>query len=59
MHLTISIATGVITAATALSACSNPADFERSLLLAKVEGDTGKVHLKTSTGIQLEKNHRK
>ncbi|MEO7161996.1 MAG: ATPase, T2SS/T4P/T4SS family, partial [Bdellovibrionia bacterium] len=60
MHLTDLYLAKIITAETALTASSNPADFERSLLLAKAEnsGDTGNVRLKTNSGIQLDRGSK-
>jgi twitching motility protein PilT len=57
MHLTDLYLAKIITADTALGASSNPADFERSLLLAKAEetGETGNIQLKTNSGIQLDR----
>lgn len=57
MHLTDLYLAKVITAETALEASSNPADFERNLLLAKAENKTDRdgVQLKSSSGIQLDR----
>jgi twitching motility protein PilT len=60
MHLTDLFRTQMITAETALEASTNPADFERNLLLAKAEtesGDTGQVQLRTNSSIQLGRGH--